>query len=83
MRVFAYQMRGRSIPQSVHRETVSLYGFTPDVEATVCATVVEVENATFPKLVGAAETNWPVLAEDDYCGMAAATDDQVTALECR
>jgi hypothetical protein len=54
-----------------------------DHVATVCATVVLVVNATFAKLVRAAETNWPVLAEDDYCGTAATTDDQVTALECR
>jgi hypothetical protein len=53
------------------------------VETTVCATVVLVENVTFAKLVRAAETNWPVLAEDDYCGMTATTDQQGTALECR
>jgi hypothetical protein len=46
---------------------------------TVCATVGLVENATFAKLVRAADTNWPVLAEDDYSGMTATTEG--TALE--
>ena len=38
--------------------------------AKVCMgiNVVLVENATLAKLVRAAETNWPVLAEADYCG---------------
>jgi hypothetical protein len=56
----------------------------PNASTTGCATVVLVENATFAKLVRAAETNWQALAEDDYCGMTATTDDQGTALEqCR
>src|SRR5258705_9102489 len=55
-------MHGRDFPEDLRRRSVQpLFGS---------------KTRLFAKLVRAAETNWPVLDEDDYCGMTATTDDQ-------